>query len=100
MMKKLSEGMFIYDPLDGDVEESWSKRDDVVRHIQDMPAICEPQHAFHTGITLCISARLQLGRELALQYLARLPHRCGDDDAAAAVSLSCRRALIVYIKLI
>ena len=50
VLQTLSQRMFIYDPLDGG-SESWIKRQDLIKLIQDLPPLCEPRYAFHTVLT-------------------------------------------------
>lgn len=47
VLRQLSQLMFIYDPLD-EGGESWITRQGLIKLIQDLPPIRQPQHAFHT----------------------------------------------------
>ena len=49
VLRQLSQGMFIYDPVNGG--ESWMKRHELIEHILALPPLREPRYAFHTVLT-------------------------------------------------
>jgi len=49
VLRQLSQGMFIYDPVNGG--ESWMKRQELIDHILALPPLREPRYAFHTVLT-------------------------------------------------